>query len=168
MLKLSLECIVQSREVSYSTCEEDTNTALQKVFGMTKSPDNERVYNHIDISRLHLQNRGCIYQVGPRPRPPPPKASSPLLPPIPRSRSAGPVTLASARGLLALVSPIPRRWPAGPVILASARGRGAIGADPIVVTVLELTADGAGGSGGAGTFAGGLPPLEVHDAGLPG
>ena len=37
-----------------------------------------------------------------------------------------------------------------------------------MVTVLELTADGAGGSGGAGMFAGGLPPLEVHDAGLPG
>ena len=40
-------------------------------------------YKHIDVSRLHLQNRGCIYQVGPRPRPPPPKASSSLLPPFP-------------------------------------------------------------------------------------
>ena len=49
MLKLSLECIVYSREASYSTCEEDTNTALQKVFGMAKSPDNERVCRYMHI-----------------------------------------------------------------------------------------------------------------------
>ena len=40
--------------------------------------------------------------------------------------------------------------------------------DPIVFMILGMAADGADGSGGVGTVAGGFPPLEVHDAGLPG